>query len=188
MACALVMAGAPAGATVAQTLGDGIPAPITTLSPDGRVATDGTRTLAVSRARGVEPGGEAIRVDGLGYDEEKGIYLAFCVVPPPNAPPTPCGGGVDLDGASESSVWISSHPPSYGRGLAVPYGPGGSFGVTLAISAAINASIDCRVIQCAIVSRNDHTRSSDRSQDVFVPISFAPATSGQVASSLEVVS
>src|SRR5690606_41464864 len=34
-------------------------------------------------------------------------------------------------------------------------------------------SSDLEGEQCAVVTRNDNTRSSDRSQDVFVPVTFA---------------
>lgn len=78
-----------------------------------------------------------------------------------------------MAGASGVSHWISSNPPPHGEGLAEPYGPNGSFSVMLAISPALSASIDCRRVRCAVVTRNDHVRSSDRSQDVFVPVTFA---------------
>jgi cobalamin biosynthesis Mg chelatase CobN len=40
-------------------------------------------------------------------------------------------------------------------------------------SAALNKTVDCRRVSCAIVSRNDHTRTGDRSQDVVIPVTFA---------------
>ncbi len=147
-------------------------------SPGGaETATDGTRTLTVSQATGLDPAGQMVRVTGSGYDTFKGIYVAFCVVPAPGQAPSPCGGGVDMAGGSGASHWISSNPPPYGQGVATPYGPGGSFDVTVAVSAMLNATVDCRVVQCAIVTRNDHTRASDRAQDVVIPVHFAsPAT------------
>jgi hypothetical protein len=129
--------------------------------------------LSVSRTSGLAPGGEVVDVSGSCFDESKGIYVAFCVVPPPGRVPQPCGGGVDMSGSSGLSHWISSSPPPYGEGVAVPYGPGGSFNVTLRPSAALNASVDCRRVACAVVARTDHTRLEDRSQDVIVPVSFA---------------
>lgn len=113
---------------------------------------------------------------GSGYDELKGIYVAFCVDNGPGEVPTPCGGGVDTAGASGSSQWISSNPPPYGEGLAIPYTSGGAFTVQLAVSATINDSVDCRHVACAVVTRADHTRPQDRSQDVEVPVTFSTGT------------
>ena len=135
-------------------------------------ASDGRRTLTVSQNTNLDPNGQAVTVTGSGFEEHKGIYLAFCVEPLPGQKPTPCGGGIDMEGETGASVWISSNPPDYGVGLAIPYGPGGSFSQTISISPMIG-NIDCRRVQCVVASRNDHTRASDRSQDLFVPISFA---------------
>jgi hypothetical protein len=129
--------------------------------------------MAVSRTDGLDPNGETLSVSGGCFDESKGIYVAFCVVPPPGVAPSPCGGGVDMSGAGGLSHWIDSNPPPQGTGLATPFGPGGTFTVTMRPSAQLNATVDCRRVRCAIVTRADHTRGSDRSQDVIVPISFA---------------
>jgi hypothetical protein len=169
VACGL----APGGTAVGALTGDPLVAPSTTLSGDGRTATDGVRTLAVSQVAGLDPGGQTIEVTGNGYDTFKGVYVAFCVVPPTNQLPSPCGGGADQSGTTGASTWISSNPPPQGVGLAVPYGDGGSFRATVDVSPTINASIDCRRVRCAVVTRNDHIRSTDRSQDIFVPITFA---------------
>lgn len=136
-------------------------------------ASNGPRVLTVSRAANLDPDGDTVSVSGSGYDMEKGIYIAFCKVPAPGTLPTPCGGGADIGGVSGSSIWISSNPPAYGEGVAIPYGEGGTFSATMAISPIINATTDCRVVQCAIVTRSDHTRLSDRSQDVIIPVTFA---------------
>lgn len=159
---------------------DPLVAPVTTLAEDGRSATDGQRTLTVSQNL-VPDAGLGIQVQGSGYNTEKGIYVGFCVIPQLNQTPTPCGGGVDLEGDGGTSFWISSNPPPYGTGLAIPYGPGGSFSVTLNVAPRINDSIDCRTTPCAVITRSDHTRLSDRSQDVFVPISFGNATPAPTA-------
>ncbi|MCD9625077.1 hypothetical protein [Rhabdothermincola salaria] len=129
--------------------------------------------LTVSKSQGLDPNGETVTVTGSCFDVNKGIYVAFCVVPPPGSPPSPCGGGVAVEGSGGLSHWISSNPPPYAQGLTVPYGPGGSFSVTLRPSAMLNPDVDCRVVQCAISTRNDHTRASDRGQDGIVPVSFA---------------
>ncbi|HMJ77963.1 MAG TPA: hypothetical protein VK507_18420, partial [Iamia sp.] len=147
--------------------------PSAPVSADGLQASDGQRTLRVGRSQGLSPAGEQVGVAGSGYDVGKGIYVAFCVVTPPTTAPSPCGGGIDQTGATGASAWVSSDPPSYGVGLATPYGPGGSFSVTITVAPVIADGFDCRQIQCAIVSRNDHIRTGDRTQDIFVPVTFA---------------
>lgn len=117
------------------------------------------------------PGRTTVSVTGQGFDPRTGIYVAYCVEPDPGQPPTPCGGGADMSGTSGSSHWISSDPPDYGRDLAAPFGPDGSFTVRLRVSPRIGA-VDCRATPCVIATRADHTRSSDRSADVFVPVTF----------------
>lgn len=159
-------------------------APPTTAPPDVP-APPLQLELHVSQTEGLDPDGDTVTVTGSGYDESRGIYVAFCVVPPPGQTPTPCGGGIDLKGESGSSHWISSSPPDYGVGLAEPYGPGGSFSVEIGLSAMLNADVDCRQVQCAVVTRADHTRLADRSLDVIVPVFFAatPVSTSPAATS-----
>jgi hypothetical protein len=130
-------------------------------------------TVSVSKTDGLDPAGEVITVSGTCFDPNKGIYVAFCVVPPPGQPPSPCGGGVAMEGSGGLSHWISSNPPPYAQGLTIPWGPGGSFSVTLRPSAALNPDIDCRVVACAVATRADHTRGSDRSLDAVIPLTFS---------------
>jgi iron complex transport system substrate-binding protein len=156
--------------------------------PNGHVAAQTTaqggdgQTLSVSQAADLDPAGTEVTVTGSGYDESKGIYVSFCVLPPTGQKPTPCGGGIDLSGSGGGTVWVSSNPPAYATGLTTPFGPGGSFEVTITVAAAIADGLDCRVIACAVVTRADHTRGDDRTEDVFVPVSFAAGTSVAVAS------
>ncbi|WP_317846088.1 cell wall protein [Nocardiopsis quinghaiensis] len=144
----------------------------------------GDPALNVSRTSGLDPDGETITVTGSGYDTSKGIYVALCDTSHagPDQAPSPCIGGVDMEGTGNSSAWVSSNPPPYGEGLAVPYtggGADGGFSVRLRVKAS-DENTDCTGsgAECAVVTRNDHTRSSDRSQDVFVPVSFAEGAGG----------
>lgn len=155
--------------------------PATALADEGSSTRDG-KTLTVSKATELAVDGERVRVRGSGYDRNKGIYVAFCVDNGEGKVPTPCGGGADTEGSSGNSVWISDFPPAYGAGLAQPYGDGGSFDVQIRVAALLRAddpdtqqdeTVDCRTVRCGVVTRNDHTRSDDRSQDVLVPVSFA---------------
>ncbi|WFE23693.1 hypothetical protein O7621_10695 [Solwaraspora sp. WMMD937] len=141
---------------------------------DTSATGSGGQRLTVSDSTGISRSGATVTVTGTGYDTGKGIYVGFCVDNGAGVLPTPCGGGVDTSGGSGSSHWISSNPPSYGEGLAVPYGDGGSFQVRIPLTARIG-DVDCTVRTCSVVTRADHTRTSDRSQDVRVPISFAAA-------------
>lgn len=144
-------------------------------------ASDGTRTLSVSQSDGLSAEGQAVTVSGAGYDTTKGIYVALCVVVPKGALPSPCGGGIDRAGSSGASEWISDNPPSYATGLTKPYGSGGTFTVTITVGPMINAVTDCRVVRCAIVTKNDHTINDDRSQDLLIPVTFQGQPTGTTA-------
>jgi hypothetical protein len=131
-------------------------------------------SVTVSATEDLDPAGQAIVVRGSGFDDSQGIYVAVCVDNGPGELPSPCIGGVDTTGEAQSSAWISSNPPSYGEGVATPYGPGGSFEVTLWVVAEDPiAKIDCRKVPCAVVTRADHTATADRSQDTRTPVTFA---------------
>ncbi|TQE33946.1 LPXTG cell wall anchor domain-containing protein [Streptomyces ipomoeae] len=167
----------PASIAVASAL-------VLALAPSA-VAAGGSATgpegqkLTVSASAGLDPAGETVTVSGSGYNTEKGIYVAFCVDNGAGRTPTPCVGGVDTAGESGASVWISSDPPSYGEGLAKPYGGSGhkgTFSVRLKVRAK-DANTDCAKsgVTCSVITRNDHTRGSDQSQTVRIPVTFAGA-------------
>ncbi|RZS44602.1 hypothetical protein EV193_101478 [Herbihabitans rhizosphaerae] len=129
--------------------------------------------ITVSRSTGLNPAGDKVTVSGTGFDVTKGIYVAVCVDKGPGQVPSPCLGGVDTSGAGGGSAWISSNPPPYGAGLAKPYGPGGSFSVTLSVASRDPVTgTDCTKVACAVVTRTDHTRAADRSQDARVRLTF----------------
>ena len=115
--------------------------------------------------------GSVIKVEGAHFDESVGIYLAYCVMPAKGQLPTPCGGGANKAGIGDASYWISSNPPPYGKGLAIPYSPGGRFSQKLLISRNIG-KFDCKKIKCAITVRADHLMASDRSYDLFIPVTI----------------
>ena len=112
-----------------------------------------------------------ITVTGKRFDESVGLYLAICVVPKKGLAPTPCGGGVNKAGVGEGSFWISSNPPPYGVGLADPFKPGGRFTYKIRVPRKIG-NFDCKKVKCAVTVRADHLRSTDRSFDLSVPITF----------------
>ena len=117
-------------------------------------------------------GAQTVVVNGSNFDETVGIYLAYCVLPKKGALPTPCGGGVNKSGIGDASYWISSNPPPYGAGLAIPFTPGGRFTQKLEISKKIGA-FDCTKVKCAVTVRSDHLHQGDRTHDLFIPISFS---------------
>jgi hypothetical protein len=117
-------------------------------------------------------GAQTVVVNGSNFDETVGIYLAYCVLPKKGALPTPCGGGVNKNGIGDASYWISSNPPPYGAGLAIPFTPGGRFSQKLEITKKIGV-FDCTKVKCAVTVRSDHLHQGDRTHDLFIPISFS---------------
>ena len=148
----------------------GIEGPVSGDGPEGQKVT-------VTRATGLDPTGAEVTVTGEGFDDSIGIYVAVCVDNGPEKRPTPCLGGVDMSGATGSSGWFSSNPPSYGKDLAQPFGPGGSFELTTTVVAQDNLT-DCldeaaAPDGCVLATFADHTRIDNRSADVRIPLTFA---------------
>jgi hypothetical protein len=177
-AAALLLLGTGAAtAAVGGAAQDGSSAPATSLSADGRTVSDGTRWLSASQTQDLDPAGQVVSISGGGFPPERGIYVALCVVPPTDQRPSPCGGGRgDQTTESGASLWFGTYPPGSGKDAATPYGPGGSFNATMALAPEIAPGLDCRQVRCALVTRADHTRSSDRSLDLFLPVAFAAAS------------
>ena len=144
---------------------------IVKVAPATTVATVSRPKLFVSQTNNLNPNGTAVTVRGTGYDVNKGVYVIVCSQAAPG-PQATCIGGVNIDGSSASSVWVSSNPPNYAIGLTTPFSPDGSFTVDLVVVAKSGA-LDCTVLKCGVVTRSDHLRYTDRTQDVFVPISFS---------------
>lgn len=153
----------------------GLTAAATAAAADTTV-TEGAMTLTVSQSENLPLTGGTITVTGSGYDESKGIYVAVCVDNGPGQQPTPCIGGADMTGEGGGSGWISSNPPEYAQGLTTPFGPGGTFEVSMAVDAVDPiGGTDCTQVACAVVTRADHTRTQDRSLDVRIPLTFSAA-------------
>jgi hypothetical protein len=115
--------------------------------------------------------GQEIKVTGQGFDETVGIYLAYCLMPKKGQAPTPCGGGVNKEGIGDASYWISSNAPSYATGLAIPFTPGGRFTEKVRVLKKIGKH-DCSKVKCAITVRSDHLHEGDRTNDLFIPVTF----------------
>jgi hypothetical protein len=135
------------------------------------VTTQGTNGATLSIPKSVQGNNSKVTVTGKGFDETVGIYLAYCVVPKTGKAPTPCGGGVNKAGAGEASYWISSNPPPYGIGLAIPFTAGGRFSEVVEVTRKIG-KFDCKKVKCAITVRSDHLHEGDRSHDLFIPVTI----------------
>ena len=139
--------------------------------PTSTIGTASRPKLSVSQVNNLNPNGTTVTVRGTGYDVNKGVYVIVCTQAAPG-PQATCIGGVNIDGSSASSVWVSSNPPNYAIGLTTPFSPDGSFTVELVVVAKSGA-LDCAALKCGVVTRSDHLRYTDRTQDVFVPITFS---------------
>lgn len=159
-----------AAVLVAVVAGLLAPSALATTSRESKVGEYGQR-ITVMQTRDLDPQGQRVVVRGQKFDPRVGVYVALCVVPARGQAPTPCGGGVDLQGASGASAWISSNPPPYARSLVQPFTQQGGFRTALTVASKIG-DVDCREVQCAITVRADHLRSRDRSHDVIIPVTF----------------
>ena len=142
----------------------------TTVLTTTTVASTSRPKLLVSQTTNLNPNGTSVTVRGSGYDIAKGVYVIVCTQAAPGAQST-CVGGVNIDGSSPSSVWVSSNPPSYAIGLTTDFQPDVSFNIVLQVVAK-SGELDCTLVKCGVVTRSDHLRYTDRTQDVFVPITF----------------
>jgi hypothetical protein len=133
------------------------------------ISVQGIHGESISVSSASIKAGTEVTVTGAHFDESVGIYLAYCVLPKTGEVPTPCGGGVNKKGIGDASYWISSNPPPYGKGLAIPFKAGGRFTQKLLISKKIS-NIDCTKVKCAITVRADHLMAKDRSYDIFIPV------------------
>jgi hypothetical protein len=142
------------------------------IAPSALAAQNGNgQTITSSLKRGLDPAGQLLTIKGKGFNPAVGIYVALCVTPAQGAKPGPCGGGIDMDGSSQASAWISSNPPPYARNLTSPYGKKGSFTTRIKVSPMIG-DVDCRTVSCSIVARADHLQGANRRYDVAIPVSF----------------
>lgn len=152
---------------------------------DGRhrtveVVTESGGTLDTSVLRP----GDRVVVSGSGYNSSRGIYVAVCAIPADaSIKPGPCLGGVPEQETQEGQEGTIQYAPSnwinddwawklFGaRSYDDP--TAGTFTAYLVIPESSDDHVDCRAVACAIYTRNDHTASGDRVQDLFIPIAFA---------------
>jgi hypothetical protein len=174
------------GVSTQQPATEEFPTTVVATGDDGR-----ERTLEVTAADGgpvdtaelVE--GQQLVVHGSGYDPSRGIYVAICVIPDdPSVKPGPCIGGVpDQEGEAVEAGTIQYAPSNWINDDwawklfgARSYDDlqAGTFTAYVLVGPPTADGIDCFTQTCGIVTRNDHTASSDRVQDVSIPVRFAP--------------
>ncbi|MFS8197380.1 hypothetical protein ACLVWQ_01710 [Streptomyces sp. CWNU-52B] len=149
-----------------------------------RSATVGGTTydLSLTAPDSLSAAGQNISVTGSGYNTLQGVYVGLCVIPEGVVPgdpstytsrPTPCLGGADQSGTTGASHWVSDQ----GGGTVAnssTYGTGGSFTVSVHVHPEIAAGQVCGTdVDCAVVTRADHTGSGNRSYDVYLPVTFS---------------
>ncbi|WAU84319.1 hypothetical protein O1Q96_34310 [Streptomyces sp. Qhu-G9] len=141
-----------------------------------------TYDLSLTAPDNLSSAGQNITVAGSGYNSVQGVYVGLCVIPEGVVPgdpstytsrPTPCLGGADQSGTTGASHWVSN----FGGGMVANssvYGAGGSFSVSVHVNPNIASGTVCGTdVDCAIVTRADHTGSGNRSYDVHLPVTFS---------------
>ncbi|WP_353987177.1 hypothetical protein [Ruicaihuangia caeni] len=128
--------------------------------------------------------GERLVVSGTGYDPSRGIYVAVCKIPPAGEKPGPCLGGVPSTEEGEQfeegsvqfapSNWINDDWAWRLFGARSYDDPEtGTFTAYIEVPSPVGEGVDCRVDECGLFTRNDHTALNDRVQDLYVPVGFA---------------
>lgn len=150
-----------------------------------------TRTLSVVDEAGAAPdlsmvsAGDRLVVSGEGFDPDQGIYVAVCRVPDElDEKPGPCLGGVGSQEVEEfeegvvqyaASNWINE---AFAWRLFGARGfddrSAGTFTAYIELPPAADENLDCAVEACGLYTRNDHTAVTDRVQDLYLPLRWAP--------------
>ncbi len=147
------------------------PASAATSAKSTAVTAKGSKgqTLTVAKTKNLVDGSSVTAV-GKGYDLNTGIYLTYCVVPPKGQRPEICGP-FDVTGAHNDSFWISNNPPFYAALLVKHFDAKGGFKFSIKVTRFIGNQ-DCKKVQCAVLTRADHTASGNRLADVIVPVTI----------------
>ncbi|MEU0685473.1 hypothetical protein [Streptomyces uncialis] len=142
-----------------------------------RTIVDGSTTynLSITGPNTAAATGANVTVTGTGYNSWQGVYVGLCAVNGTQGAnkPTPCLGGQDEAGTTGASYWVSN----FGGGLlpnSSTFGTGGKFSATIHVKADLGGGNICGdTVDCAIVTRADHTDSNDRKYDVHIPVTFS---------------
>jgi hypothetical protein len=173
------------GASNQEPAAEEWPLEATATGDDGRVR--GIRIHAVEPGSTVDTSalapGDRFVVSGTGYDPARGIYVAICAIPDdPATKPGPCLGGVPDQEAVETQEGAIQFAPSnwinddwawklFGA-RSYDDRATGTFTAYIEVPPTADEHVDCREVACALYTRNDHTASADRVQDVYIPLGF----------------
>lgn len=128
----------------------------------GTAHADGL-TASLSKNSNISRDGESITLNIAGVPDGQGVYILQCVTPTIQGDrPTVCVG-------QSKTVWASVQA-SPGATLLTPT-------MTLNVAREFISgtnTIDCSVTSCGIFIRRDHRGPTDRSLDIFLPVSFLP--------------
>lgn len=174
------------GSANQETSADEWPLEATATGDDGRQRE--IRILPVDPGGTVDTSalvpGDRFVVSGSGYDPARGIYVAICAIPDsPDVKPGPClGGSPDGDAVEVPEGTIQFAPSNWINddwawklfgARSYDDRDSGTFTAYLEVPATADDHVDCREVACALYTRNDHTASSDRVQDLYIPLGFA---------------
>lgn len=151
---------------------------------------DRERTLSVATENGNAPdlssvqAGDRLVVNGAGYDGDRGLYVAVCRIPDElDGKPGPCLGGVGSQEVEEFEEGVVQWAPSNWINEAFAWRlfgarsfddtATGAFTAYIEVPPAADENVDCTVEACGLYTRNDHTASGDRVQDLYVPLAWA---------------
>jgi len=151
---------------------------------------DRERTLSVATENGNAPdlssvqAGDRLVVTGAGYDGDRGLYVAVCRIPDElDGKPGPCLGGVGSQEVEEFEEGVVQWAPSNWINEAFAWRlfgarsfddtATGAFTAYIEVPPAADENVDCTVEACGLYTRNDHTASGDRVQDLYVPLAWA---------------
>jgi hypothetical protein len=127
-------------------------------------------TASLSKSAELSREGEALTLSLSGVPSGQGVYILQCVAPiVDGARPTACV-------AQNKTIWASTVTSPGASALT----PTMTVFVDRQIVAGGNA-IDCSISNCGIFIRRDHNGPTDKTLDTFLPITFAPEYSVQVA-------
>ncbi len=168
------IAAPPAAAAVAQAA-----APVTTTATTTG-STGTTASLSVDPAGGLTTAGATLHVTGKGFNSQAGLYVAICHLNGSARPDvqTDCVGSPIPANTSKSWAHIDGSGTAVPGQASIPWQPGGSFAVDLALPASNSASdaLDCSKVVCAVITTPD-VAQDDPSQDLSVPITYAATPS-----------
>ena len=138
------------------------------LAPVSTSTAATTFTAAVNQATNLSRSGETLVITMSGVPEGQGVYVYQCVASSDaNQRPTKCVG-------QQGTIWTTkdSGPGSAGS---IPFTGSVNINVLHTFIAKDTTTVDCDIAACGIFVRRDHMGgSTDKSLDLFIPISFAP--------------